>query len=125
LEPQFLGEELGYGEYIRAIDRAKIGLAVSGHGPFTFRHLEILALGTFLLCSDEIREISLPVPLIEGEHYVAYSDEADLLSKIEWYLSHPDEREMIAENGKAVFFKYYDPCVHGGFIRAKIRESVC
>lgn len=85
----------------------KIVYIKSGIVPITFRHLEILALGGFLLCSDEIRQISLPIPLVEGEHYIAYSDRDDLLNKIEWYLSHTKEREQIAKNGKALFFEFY------------------
>jgi len=120
-DKKLLGKKLGYCDYIKSMANAKISLAIGGHGPFTFRHLEILALGCFLLCPDEINEISLPIPLVEGEHYITYSDQTDLLNKIEWYLAHASEREKIAENGRALFFEYYDSCVHGSFIRDKVR----
>ena len=34
-----------------------------------------------------------------GRDYVYYESRADLLDKVEYYLTHEDEREAIAENG--------------------------
>ena len=61
------------------------------------RHFEITAAGGFMLCYEQ--------PEIEehfeiGRECVVFRDEADLLEKIDYYLSHPDERCAIALAGQ-------------------------
>ena len=36
---------------------------------------------------------------VDGEDFVSYSSKEDLYNKIEYYLTHEDERQAIARNG--------------------------
>ena len=63
---------------------------------FNPRTYEILATGSFLL-TDTRKYYD---ELIPGEDLVCYSSIEDVLQKIEYYLSHDDEREKIASCGR-------------------------
>lgn len=61
------------------------------------RHFEITAAGGFMLCYDqpelgELFEI--------GKECVVFHNEHDLLEKVRYYLSHPEERVAIAQTGQ-------------------------
>jgi hypothetical protein len=61
------------------------------------RHFEVTAAGGFMLCYDQ--------PEIEehfevGKECAVFRDEVDLMDKIAYYLSHPDERAEIALAGQ-------------------------
>ena len=115
---------LKFDEYLRQITGAKIALAIGGHGPFTFRHLEILAAGSFLICSKKLEEIALPIELVDGQHYVSYSDKNDLLKKIAYYLKNDEEREKIANQGRDYFKESYNPNKHGQFLENQIKRHI-
>lgn len=100
-------------DYRDALCRAKVNLALDGIGEYTFRHQEILYLGGFLMSGPSIRDVELPMPLVEGVHYVAFDDLDDMVEKIRYYLDHEDERLKIAAAGKELFSEYYDPISHG------------
>lgn len=55
-----------------------------------------MAAGGFVISNyqEEILEYFVP-----GEDIVIYDSIPDLLNKIEYYLSHDDERKAIAQNG--------------------------
>lgn len=61
------------------------------------RVLDILACGGFCITNyqPEVAEL-----LTDGEELVMYTDEADLLYKISYYMEHEEKRAQIAQNGK-------------------------
>ena len=60
------------------------------------RAFDIMGSGGFLLSNFQTDFLEHFVP---GEDYVYYESKEDLLSKIDYYLSHEDERACIARNG--------------------------
>jgi len=70
------------------------GNAESG---LNMRHFEITAAGGFMLCR---RQPELEECFEIGKECAVFTDEADLLEKIEYYLAHPDERAAIALAGQ-------------------------
>ena len=61
------------------------------------RHFEITAAGGFMLCSDR-GELSDCFEI--GKECATFSDEDDLLVKIDYFLTHPEERMAIARAGQ-------------------------
>ncbi len=59
------------------------------------RAFDIFGAGGFLLTNYQV---DLERHFIPGEDYVYYEDRRDLLNKIDYYLAHDEEREMIAQN---------------------------
>jgi len=57
-----LGNKILYNDYLEMIHKSAINLAPEGVGIFTFRHLEIIACCSFLMCPSKINEIELPIP---------------------------------------------------------------
>lgn len=62
----------------------------------SLRALDIMGSGGFLLSNYQIEYDEYFVP---GEDYVFYEDYYDLEEKVEYYLTHENERREIAENG--------------------------
>ncbi len=60
------------------------------------RAFDIMGAGGFLLTNYQEDFLDFFTP---GEDFVFYDSKADLLSKIDYYLRHEDERAQIAENG--------------------------
>lgn len=60
------------------------------------RCMDILASGGFLLSNYQN---DLEREYVAGEDYVWFENEEDLVSKVDHYLSHEDERKRIAESG--------------------------
>ncbi|MAZ30043.1 hypothetical protein CL655_02040 [bacterium] len=107
--------------YERALCAACINLAIDGIGPYTFRHQELLYLGSFMLSYASIRELELPMPLLEDKHYAAYETTAELVEKVEHYLAHASDRQQIAQAGRELFTTYYNPNNHGQQLVAALR----
>ncbi|MDB2617868.1 glycosyltransferase, partial [Candidatus Pelagibacter bacterium] len=105
--------KIPYNLYLRNIYDSAINLAIPGHGEFTYRHLEILACCSFMVCEKSINEIELPLPLRENEHFITYDCRDDLLEKIKFYLDRKDLRSKIALNGRLVLEENYSPKNHG------------
>ena len=109
-----------YNQYLKCIYNSSINLALKGKGEFTFRHLEILANSSFMLCDKSITQLELPIPLEEGKHFVSFENKEDLIKKIDFYLTHQELRKEIAFNGRRLLEKNYSPKKHGDFILKKI-----
>ncbi len=80
-------------------NKAKINLNItlrSIHTGIPLRAFEILGSGGFLLTNYQ-RDFD--DCYVAGEDYISYSSKEDMLDKIEYYLSHENERREIAENG--------------------------
>ena len=109
-----------YKQYLTTIYDSSINLALEGKGEFTYRHLEILASCSFMICEDSINQIELPLPLVEGKHFISFKNTEDLLEKINFYLINKELRNKIALNGRKILENYYSPKKHGEMILKKI-----
>ncbi len=76
------------------------------------RAFDIMGAGGFLLSDHRVGFMEYFVP---GEDFVYYEDKEDLLIKIDYYLTHDDERMAIARNG-------HDKVAAGHTYRHRIRE---
>ena len=112
--------KIPFDQYLSAIYKSSINLALEGKGEFTFRHLEILASCSFMICQSSINELELPLPLIDGKHFVTFKNKEDLLEKINFYLKNNKLRNEIALNGRKVLEEHYSPMKHGEFLFEKI-----
>ena len=113
-------EKIPFDQYLSAIYDSSINLALEGKGEFTFRHLEILASCSFMLCQNSINELELPLPLVDGKHFVTFESKEDLIEKINFYMKNNNLRNEIALNGRKVLEEYYSPKKHGEFLFSKI-----
>ena len=109
-----------YNQYLETIYESSINLAFEGKGEFTFRHLEILACCSFMMCEKSINQLELPLPLKDGKHFVSFDDKDDLSEKIKFYMKNKGLRQDIAFNGRKILEEYYSPKKHGDFILKKI-----
>ena len=112
--------KIPYPKYLETIYDSSINLALGGKGEFTFRHLEILACCSFMICESSINDLELPIPLKDGIHYVSFKKKKDLLEKIEYYLKNEKIRCEIALNGRKALEEYYSPKQHGNILFNKI-----
>ncbi len=93
-------EPCTYEKYYSILSRCKIGLNLSwsvDRHQLKGRVLETMYAGCLLM--EERNEQTASV-FIEGEDYVAFSSEEELLEKVKYYLEHEDERQKISESGK-------------------------
>ena len=109
-----------FDQYLFAIYNSSINLALEGKGELTFRHLEILASCSFMLCQNSINDLELPLPLVDGKHFVSFKNKGDLIEKINFYLKNNRLRNEIALNGRKVLEEHYSPKKHGEFLINKI-----
>ena len=112
--------KLPYEQYLNTIYNSSINLALEGKGEFTFRHLEILACCSFMICESSINQLDLPLPLKNDKHFVSFENKEDLLEKINFYLKNDRLRKEIALNGRRVLEDYYSPNKHGQLIMKRI-----
>ena len=112
--------KIPFKKYLAAIYNSSINLALEGKGEFTFRHLEILASCSFMMCQSSINELELPLPLLDGKHFVSFESKDDLLEKINFYLKNDKLRNDIALSGRKVLEEHYSPKKHGEFLLNKI-----
>lgn len=117
IPPGMTGPLLKQRDFIDKVRRAKINLALSGYGPFTFRHLELWCLCAFGLSTPRVRELELPVPAKAGEHFVCFENPDDLADKCRYYLERPQERHAIARAGRKLFDEHYSFEKHGQALR--------
>jgi hypothetical protein len=123
-EDDLLEPEYSLRKYVDIIKKTKICLALNGNGEFTFRHLELWQLGAFMLCPKVINEINLPINIEDGKHFVSFSNIDDLIVKIRYYLSHEEEREKIARQGREMFEREYGSIKHGEYLRKVLVEKL-
>lgn len=97
-------------EYADILGRSKIGLNFSHmeeyqHHTIKGRIFEVIRSGSLLLETENNTTSTYFEP---GVDYVSFSNEADLLDKIRYYLSHEEEREAIAAHGYAKACEHYN-----------------
>lgn len=86
--------------YLRSFRETAVNLnLVNGNAEtgLNMRHFEITAAGGFMLCADhpELRACFKP-----GKECAVFSNESDLLEKVAYYLSRPQERAELALAGQ-------------------------
>lgn len=69
------------------------------------RYMDILGAGGFLLTDYRIET---PQFFNEGEDLVSFHTKAELMSKVDHYLAHDDERQAIAKSGRDKVKKYHN-----------------
>ena len=116
-------KKIPYEDYMKYIYNSSINLALDGVGTFTFRHLEIIANCSFLLCSSKINSLELPIPFQDGKDYITFNGIEDLFEKIEFYLKNKKIRQEISLNARNTLEKYYSPKKHGKEILNKLYYS--
>lgn len=114
---------LPYREYLNEIALSKIGVSMGGHGNLNRnpnRQWEIPSYRTMLLCENPM--INYPYPFENGKHCVFFdpNTENDVIRKIEHYINHDRDREMIAIAGHEHLKKY-----HTTVARAKYFLDIC
>lgn len=63
------------------------------------RLFQALAAGGAMLLHQHVPGLDELTGLRDGTHYVSWSNPADMVIKIDYYLKHEDERRAIADNG--------------------------
>lgn len=93
------GKALFSDDYNRALSAFDISLCFLRKINFdlqTTRTMEIPACGSLLMAERTVEHESL---FIDGEEAVFFSSNEELLEKCRFYISHPEERKRIADNG--------------------------
>lgn len=96
---QNMGAADYYAEMPYIFANSKINLNItlkSIQSGIPLRAMDILGAGGFLLTNFQADFLDYFIP---DEDFVYYTDTDDLLSKIEYYLTHEQERKEIAQNG--------------------------
>jgi len=118
--PELAFDKIEQQTFIDMIHASRINLALDGIGEYTFRHNELWYLGAFMISSPSIRDLELPLPVKEGEHYVTFDSLDDLMEKVRYYKDRAEERDRIARAGKKMFDTHYNPAIHGREIKQVI-----
>lgn len=69
------------------------------------RMWDVLGAGGFLMTNFQAE---IPMYFEEGTDLVCFDDENDLMQKVDYYLTHEDERAQIAKNGYEKVKKYHN-----------------
>ena len=127
IDKEIEGKEIGeavrhHHKYFDVISKSKINIeGLPGNTAFyTGRMMESLANGCCYFYPTPIYNVDFPNGLIDGEDFIIYNDENDLINKIEYYLSHEEEMRTIAGNGFNKLIKY-----HTSEVRAKEFIDIC
>ncbi|MEC7984345.1 MAG: glycosyltransferase [Myxococcota bacterium] len=100
-ESQYRGQADHIKEVVRIYNGALINIDINRiYQPniVTMRVFDVLASGGFLLAEHSS---DLETLFAVDEEIVSYRTEAELIQKVDHYLSHPEEREAIAARGQA------------------------
>lgn len=96
---QNMGSVNYYSEMPYVFANSKINLNISLRSiqsGIPLRAMDIMGAGGFLLTNFQADFLDYFIP---GEDFVYYESQEDMISKIEYYLSHEKERKEIANNG--------------------------
>lgn len=81
----YMGKEHKYSalQYIEKLQMSKYGLCLRGYGSKCHREIELMALGTVPIVTEDVNTDSYLEPLIEGEHYFNIQTPAELRAIVE------------------------------------------
>ena len=99
---------LEYEEISKVYRNSKININITLHSIETGipqRVFDVMTAGGFMLSNyqEELEELFVP-----GEDIVLYHNLEELEEKVEYYLTHEEERKRIARNGQRKVIKYHD-----------------
>jgi hypothetical protein len=108
--------------YYDILSKTKINIdGLPGAGAFyTGRMMESLANGCCYFYPKPNYRADFPNGLIDGQDFIIYNTPEDLIERLYYYLNHPDEMRVIAENGFNKLLKY-----HTSEVRAKEFIETC
>lgn len=86
---------------------AKIGFNYSINNDVNMRMFEVLSCGALLVTNRLKTNSGFDELFRDGENAVTYSGGNELLDRIDFYLSHAEERKRIAENGRSLAVSRY------------------
>jgi len=114
-----------YEEMVEVYRRAKIGLNVSRDNHLqdaNLRCFEVMGGGALLMTPlpTELSELGLD----DGEHFVGYESEKDLMEKVRYYLTHDDARREIGLKGREVTLHRFTYDRWADQILARIDEGI-
>ena len=100
--------ERHFSGYFQKLLNAKISVDAYGCGNArqTGRFWESLANGC-LVFYQPIEPSVWSNPYIDGEDFIVYKDNRELIEKIKYYLSHEEEAQRIADNGYKKLLQYH------------------
>lgn len=100
--------ERHFSGYFQKLLNAKISVDAYGCGNArqTGRFWESLANGC-LVFYQPIEPSVWSNPYIDGEDFIIYNDNRELIEKIKYYLSHEEEAQRIADNGYRKLLQYH------------------
>lgn len=112
-----------YRQFHEFMSRAKINIIARGWGYDTLRRFEAPCYSG-LVMSDNI-PILTPDPFIDGEHIIYFKDSlAGLLTTIEYFLTHDEDRQRIGKAGKERCMKYHTTEARAKYFLEKIDENI-
>ena len=95
-----------FDKYIQRINESKIIVTCNHiYKQLGWKYTEVLACGT-LIMGDKSTDFDR-LGFKDGEHLILYDDIDDLTNKINYFLEHDQEREIIAKNGMEFVRKYH------------------
>ena len=101
-------QQVEHSKYAEILGRAKIGInfsySVDKH-QLKGRVFETMHAGAMLL---ETKSPQTEALFKDGVDYVSFSDKEDMVSKINYYLAHEEERKMIAKSGREKVLRLYN-----------------
>jgi hypothetical protein len=99
------GRKVRYSRYLRDVAASTVCVDLPGNGPFCFRLVEYLALGS---CIVAVRHRArLPEPLRDGVHVVFVRDDLeDLVERCEELLRDEEGRKRLQRNALEYFDRY-------------------
>ena len=100
-----LTEQYTQEEYLTALRESRISLCLFGLGFDTVRYWESAAQGAMLMANRP--PIHIPHNFLDGESAVFFDDLPDLLDKLGYYLSRPEETLAIAQAGHALLREHH------------------
>ncbi|RLG15790.1 hypothetical protein DRN69_02455 [Candidatus Pacearchaeota archaeon] len=102
-----------YLQFLKEVAHSKINLLLPGVGEFTWRISETLGIGACGL----MPKLSSILPGNPKNCWIEVErDYSDLVSKIDYYLKHDEEREIIAKNGLKYFEEWLSPKAQASYI---------
>jgi Glycosyl transferases group 1 len=117
------GKKVRFDESLREVARSKVCIDLPGNGPFCYRLIDYLAIGSCVVARRH--ETVLHVPLVDRRDIVyARPDLSDLAELCEYYVKHDAEREEIARNSRKFFDRYLSWAPGCGLLPAHLLEAL-
>lgn len=106
-------------EYFKFMAQSRVCINLNGAAECkkTLRFYEIPYVGSYMISQrDSARQIN---PLLDGVHCNYFSSIDELFDRIDWALSHPEERENIARNGHRMAMQFNTNVARANYVLSK------